>query len=281
MESRKLRMGQYNRLKVIKELDFGIYLDGHEDEILVPVRYVPEGTEIGDFLDVFIYRDSEDRIIATTLEPLVSVGEFAYLKVVDVTEFGVFLDWGLPKDLFVPIKQQRANMKLDDYFFVFAFLDSKTDRVLASAKVEDFMEEDTSALSDGMEVDIVPYEYTDMGIKALVNQRYLGVLYRDEIFRDVVLGQALKGFVKKVRDDKKIDLALVEQSYGRITSSKSGLYEKLIAADGFLPFTDKSEPTLIYNAFGVSKKDFKKSVGALFKEGKIRLESDGIYLLSR
>lgn len=279
MESRKLRMGQYNRLKVIKELDFGIYLDGFEDEILVPVRYVPEGTEIGDFLDVFIYRDSEDRIIATTLEPLVTVGEFAYLKVVDVTEFGVFLDWGLPKDLFIPIKQQRSNMKLGDLFLVFVYLDSKTDRVLASAKVEDFMEQDTSALTDGMEVELIPYEYTDMGIKALINQRYLGVLYRDEVFKDIELGKPIKGFVKKVREDKKIDLALDIQSYSRIKDSKSNIYEKVIASDGFLPFTDKSEPTLIYNTFEISKKDFKKSIGALFKEGKIRLESDGIYLV--
>lgn len=280
MENRKLRMGQYNRLKVVKELDFGIYLDGFEDEILVPVRYVPEGTAIDDFLDVFVYRDSEDRIIATTLEPLITVGEFAYLKVVDVTDFGVFLDWGLPKDLFVPIKQQRANMKLDDYFLVFAYLDSKTDRVLASAKVEQFMDEDTSELTVGMTVELIPFEYTDMGIKALINQRHPGVLYRDEVFKDIELGKTITGFVKKVREDGKIDLSLVAQSYSRITDSKSELYAKLIEANGFLPFTDKSEPALIYKTFGTSKKDFKKSVGALLKERKIRIETDGIYAVN-
>ena len=276
MGNRSIRMGQYNRLKVIKQLDFGIYLDGYTDEILMPTQYVPAEVEIGDFLDVFIYRDSEDRIIATTLEPYGTVGEFAYLTVNAVTPLGVFMDWGLPKDLFVPFKQQRDNMLIGKSFLVFIHLDTQTDRVVASAKIDRFLDEDISELSEGTQVELLPYEFTDLGIKALINQRYAGVLYHDEIFKPVELGKPIKGFIKKIREDQKVDLALVEQSYNRIEGSKSDLYAKLLAADGFLPFTDKSDPVLIHRTFGMSKKDFKKAVGGLLKEGKIKLQEDGI-----
>ena len=279
MGNRRLRMGQYNRLKVIKQLDFGIYLDGYEDEILVPKQYVPADIQIGDFLDVFIYRDSEDRAIGTTLEPYGTVGEFVYLTVTMVTSLGVFMDWGLPKDLFIPFKQQRDNMLLGKSFLIFIHLDTKTDRIVGSAKIERFLEEDISELSEGMQVDILPYEYTDMGIKALINQRHLGVLYRDEVFKNIELGKPTVGYIKKIREDQKIDLALLEQSYNRIEGSKSDLYTQLQEAQGFLPFTDKSAPELIYKTFGMSKKDFKKAVGGLLKERKIELKDDGMYLL--
>jgi uncharacterized protein len=279
MGNRNLRMGQYNRLKVLKQLDFGIYLDGYEDEILMPTQYVPANVEIG-FLDVFIYRDSEDRAIATTLEPYGTVGEFAYLTVNAVTSLGVFMDWGLPKDLFVPFKQQRENMVVGKSFLVFIHLDTQTDRIVASAKIERFLDEDVSELSEGMQVELLPYEYTDMGIKALINQRHLGVLYRDEVFKTIELGKPTIGFIKKIRSDQKIDLALTEQSYNRIEGSKSELYEKLMAANGFLPFTDKSDPALITRTFGMSKKDFKKAVGGLLKEKKITLKEHGIYGIS-
>lgn len=280
MGNRRLRMGQYNRLKVIKQLDFGIYLDGYEDEILMPTQYVPADVEIGDFVDVFIYRDSEDRAIATSLEPYGTVGEFAYLTVNAATSLGVFMDWGLPKDLFVPFKQQRDNMVVGKSFLVFIHLDTQTDRIVASAKIERFLDEDVSGLSEGMQVDLLPYEYTDMGIKALINQRHLGVLYRDEVFKNIELGKTITGFIKKIREDQKIDLALVEQSYNRIESSKSDVYQQLQAANGFLPFNDKSDPAAIYRTFGMSKKDFKKTIGGLLKEGKISIKEDGIHGLN-
>ncbi|MFN4145392.1 MAG: S1 RNA-binding domain-containing protein [Runella sp.] len=278
MANRRLRMGQYNRLKVIKQLDFGIYLDGYEDEILVPTQYVPTDIEIGDFLDVFVYRDSEDRAIATTLQPAATVGEFAYLKVTSVTPTGVFMEWGLPKDLLVPHKEQRQNMTVGKSYLVYIYLDKKTDRIVASAKVERFFDEDISDLTEGQEVELLPFEYTEMGIKALVNQRHLGVLYRDEVFKNFDLGQNMKGFIKKIRPDQKLDLALVPQSYERITDSKILIFEKLQASDGFLPFSDKSAPALIYETFGMSKKDFKKAIGGLLKEGKISLKNNGIYM---
>lgn len=277
MGNRHLRMGQYNRLKIIKRLDFGVYLDGYDDEILMPTQYVPADVEIGDFVDVFIYRDSEDRAIATTLEPYGTVGEFAYLEVTATNSIGVFMNWGLLKDLLVPFKQQRDNMIVGKSYLVFIHLDTKTDRIVASAKIERFLEEDISELSEGMEVELLPFEYTDMGIKALINQRYLGVIYRDQVFKNIELGKPTLGFIKKIREDQKVDLALVEQSYNRIEGSKNELFEKLQAAQGFLPFTDKSEPALIYRTFGMSKKDFKKAVGGLLKEGKILLKDDGIH----
>jgi len=279
MENRRLRMGQYNRLKVIKSLDFGIYLDGYEDEILMPTQYVPGNIEIGDFLDVFIYRDSEDRVIATTLEPYGTVGEFAYLTVNAVTSLGVFMDWGLPKDLFIPFKQQRENMVVGKSFLTFIYLDTKTDRILGSAVFERFLAEDISELSEGMEVELLPFEYTDLGIKAIINQRHLGVLYHGEVFKNIVLGKVTAGYIKKIREDQKIDVSLVEQSYSRIEGSKIDLEAKLKAANGFLPFTDKSDPVLIQRTFGVSKKDFKKAIGGLLKERKIALKEDGIYAI--
>ncbi len=277
MGNRHLRMGQYNRLKIIKRLDFGVYLDGYDDEILMPTQYVPADVEIGDFVDVFIYRDSEDRAIATTLEPYGTVGEFAYLEVTATNSMGVFMNWGLPKDLLVPFKQQRDNMIVGKSYLVFIHLDTKTDRIVASAKIERFLDEDISELSEGMEVELLPFEYTDMGIKALINQRHLGVIYRDQVFKNIELGKPTAGFIKKIREDQKVDLALVEQSYNRIEGSKNELFEKLPAAQGFLPFTDKSEPALIYRTFGMSKKDFKKAIGGLLKEGKILLKEDGIH----
>lgn len=277
MGNRHLRMGQYNRLKIIKRLDFGVYLDGYDDEILMPTQYVPADVEIGDFVDVFIYRDSEDRAIATTLEPYGTVGEFAYLEVTATNSTGVFMNWGLPKDLLVPFKQQRDNMIVGKSYLVFIHLDTKTDRIVASAKIEHFLDEDISELSEGMEVELLPFEYTDMGIKALINQRNLGVIYRDQVFKNIELGKPTAGFIKKIREDQKVDLALVEQSYNRIEGSKNELFEKLQAAQGFLPFTDKSEPALIYRTFGMSKKDFKKAIGGLLKEGKILLKEDGIH----
>jgi uncharacterized protein len=275
-ESRRLRVGQYNRLQVIKELEFGIYLDGYEDEILVPRVYVPEGIEIGDYLDVFIYRDSEDRLIGTTLEPKATVGEFAYLKVVDMNSLGAFMDWGLLKDLFVPFRHQKATMAVGKSCLVYLYLDTKTDRILATAKPEKYLDEDVSALKEGQTVELLPFEYTDLGIKALVDGRYEGVIYKSDLFKKVELGKVLPGFIKKIRLDNKLDLALVEQSYNRIEESKQLILDKLTQAGGHLPYTDKTDASVIYINFEMSKKDFKKAVGGLLKDRKIELRDDGM-----
>ena len=278
-ESAPLRLGHYNRLKVIKELDFGLYLDGYDgEEILIPRVYVPEGTQIGDFLEVFIYRDSEDRLIATTLKPYATVGEFAYLKVKDVSKLGVFLDWGLMKDLLVPFGEQTHKMGLGRSYLVYIYIDEESERIVASAKLDKFLENDSSKFTEGQEVSLIPYEYTDLGIKALIDKRVIGVIYKSEVFQDVILGEITKGFVKKIRTDTKIDLALVKQGYDRIDNVKSQIYDLLVSKEGFLPYTDKTDSEIIYRDLQMSKKDFKKAIGGLYRDGKVKLQDDGIYI---
>ena len=276
-ESAPLRLGHYNRLEVIKELDFGLYLDGYDgEEILIPRVYVPEGTQIGDFLEVFIYRDSEDRLIATTLKPYATVGEFAYLKVKDVSKLGVFLNWGLMKDLLVPFGEQTHKMGLGRSYLVYIYIDEESERIVASAKLDKFLENDSSKFTEGQEVSIIPYEYTDLGIKALIDKRVIGVIYKSEVFQDVVLGEVTKGFIKKIRTDTKIDLALVKQGYERIDNVKSQIYDLLVSKEGFLPYTDKTDSEIIYRDLQMSKKDFKKAIGGLYRDGKVKLQDDEI-----
>ena len=278
-ESAPLRLGHYNRLEVIKELDFGLYLNGYDgEEILIPRVYVPEGTQIGDFLEVFIYRDSEDRLIATTLKPYATVGEFAYLKVKDVSRLGVFLDWGLMKDLLVPFGEQTHKMGLGRSYLVYIYIDEESERIVASAKLDKFLENDSSKFTEGQEVSLIPYEYTDLGIKALIDKRVIGVIYKSEVFQDVILGEVTKGFIKKIRTDTKIDLALVRQGYDRIDNVKSQIYDLLVSKEGFLPYTDKTDSEIIYRDLQMSKKDFKKAIGGLYRDGKVKLKEDGVYI---
>jgi len=278
-ETAPLRLGHYNRLEVIKELDFGLYLDGYDgEEILIPRVYVPEGTQIGDFIEVFIYRDSEDRLIATTLKPYATVEQFAYLKVKDISKLGVFLEWGLMKDLLLPFGEQTHKMGLGRSYLVYVYVDEESKRIVASAKLEKFLENDTSKFTEGQPVALIPFEYTDLGIKALIDRRCIGVIYKSEIFQDIILGDLTQGFIKKIRDDKKIDLALVKQGYDRIDNIKSQIYALLVLKEGFLPYTDKTDAEVIYRDLQMSKKDFKKAIGGLYKDDKIKLEGDGIYI---
>jgi uncharacterized protein len=278
-ETAPLRLGQYNRLEVIKELDFGLYLDGYVEEILIPRVYVPEGTQIGQFLDVFIYRDSEDRLIATTLKPLAVVGDFAYLKVKDVSKLGVFMDWGLLKDLLVPFGNQLSKMGLGRSYMVYVYIDEETERIVATAKIDNHLEKDIAGLVEGQEVSLIPYEYTDLGIKALIDKKHIGIIYKSEVFQEVTLGQVTKGFIKKIRTDEKIDLSLLKQSYDRIDNVKFQIFTLLESNNGFLPYTDKTDSEVIYRDLQMSKKDFKKAIGGLYRENKIQLATDGIYIV--
>ena len=239
---------------------------------------MPEGTQISDFLEVFIYRDSEDRLIATTLKPYATVGEFAYLKVKDVSKLGVFLDWGLMKDLLVPFGEQTHKMGLGRSYLVYIYIDEESERIVASAKLDKFLENDSSKFIEGQEVSLIPYEYTDLGIKALIDKRVIGVIYKSEVFQEVVLGEVTKGFIKKIRTDTKIDLALVKQGYDRIDNVKSQIYDLLVSKEGFLPYTDKTDSEIIYRDLQMSKKDFKKAIGGLYRDGKVKLQDDGIYI---
>ncbi|NOY95558.1 MAG: GntR family transcriptional regulator [Chlorobi bacterium] len=272
-------IGKINNLEIVKEVDFGVYLDGEEDgEILLPKRYVPEGAGIGDVLEVFIYLDSEDRIIATTEKPLATVGEFAFLEVVAVTPFGAFLNWGLPKDLLVPFREQWQKMEVGRSFVVYIYLDHESKRIVASSKVEKFLDNLPVEFEVGEEVDLMIFGETELGYKAIVDDISTGILYKNEVFQTVKTGQLLKGYVKKIRDDEKIDLSLQKPTVGRFDEFTEKVLSFLKENDGSMPLTDKSPPELIYEMFGMSKKNFKKAIGALYKKRMIVIDEGTIRL---
>lgn len=273
-------IGKLNTLRVVKEVDFGLYLDGGEHgEILIPKRYVPEGTKLEDMLEVFIYLDSEDRIIATTEKPIIMVGEFAMLKVVSVTQMGAFLDWGLPKDLFVPFREQKMDMEEGKYYIVTVYLDYDSKRLVASAKIEKFLDNVPADYQAGEEVNLLIVSSTDLGFNAIINNKHTGVLYKNEVFQPLHKGDRVKGYIKKIREDEKIDLILQKPGYQKVDDISMGIVDILKKHNGFLPITDKTDPDEIYKVFGVSKKTFKKAIGSLYKLRIISIEDDGIKLV--
>jgi len=276
----KLEIGQTNHLKVIKELDFGIYLDGYDmGEILMPKQYVPAGTRPGDSLDAFIYFDSEDRIIATTLVPFAKVDEFAYLKVVSVNPTGAFLDWGLAKDILVPFREQKADMGEGRKYVVYIYLDEQSNRIAATAKVERYLNLEPSDYEVGEAVTLLVYQKTDIGFKAIINQKHLGMIHNSDIFMPIDIGVEMVGYIKQAKEDGKIDLLLQKPGYDTIDLMAQTLVDKLKANANFLPLTDKSSAEIIYHKLGMSKKTFKKAVGSLYKNRLIVIETDGIRLL--
>lgn len=272
-------IGRLNRLTVVKELDQGMYLDGDElGEILLPRRYVPQDCTPGTSIEVFIYRDSEDRIIATTEKPFAMVGEFAALKVVSVNPSGAFLDWGLDKDLLVPFREQKHKMAEGRTYVVYVYLDDKTDRIAASSRLDRFLGRKHVRFQQDQEVELLVCEQTDIGYKAIINNSHWGMLYKNEVFEQLEPGRHVKGFIKKLRDDGKIDLSLQKPGYEKVDDLTSRIIHILKERRGFIPVTDKSSPEIIYDLFGVSKKTYKKAVGALYKKRIISLEEDGIRL---
>ena len=275
-----LKIGEYNKLKIVKELDFGLYLDGlDKGEILLPRRYAPKKFEINEEIVVFIYTDSEDRLIATTLKPKAIVGDFALLKMISKNSFGAFYDWGLPKDLFVPKKEQRDDMTVGRSCIVYIYVDALTDRVVASTKAERFLNRETPEFKTGEEVDLLILKKTSLGYKAIINNTFSGVLYENEIFEPIKVGQQIKGYIKKIREDGKIDLSLQKSGFALVDDLAEKILEKLQDEDGYLNITDKSSPEDISSMFGVSKKAFKKAVGLLYKERTITIEEDGIKII--
>lgn len=274
-----VELGKYNQLEVVKEVDFGLYLDGGDDgEILLPTRYVPEGCRPGDMLNVFIYLDNEERLIATTLEPLVQVGEFACLEVAWVNEYGAFLDWGLMKDLFVPFREQKMKMLKGHRYVIHAHVDEDSYRIMASAKVERYLSKDMPPYEAAQEVDVMAWQRTDLGYKVIVDNRYSGLLYRNEIFQPLEPGMRLRAYVRQVRPDGKIDLSLQQDGGRKVKDFSTELLEYIKNHDGYIPLHDKSDAEEIYETFGVSKKTFKKGVGDLYKRRLIVLQEDGIRL---
>lgn len=274
-----IELGKFNQLEVVKEVDFGMYLDGGEEgEILLPTRYVPENCEIGDFLNVFLYLDIDERLIATTLTPLVQVGQFACLEVAWVNQFGAFLNWGLMKDLFVPFREQKMKMQVGRSYVVHAHIDEESYRIVASAKVERYLSKEFPEYAPEEEVDILIWQKTDLGFKAIIDNKYSGLLYENEIFRTLETGMRMKAYVKQVREDGKVDLILQKPGFEKIDDFAKTLLDYIKEHDGRIELTDKSPADDIYDTFGVSKKTFKKGVGDLYKKRLIALHEDGITL---
>jgi hypothetical protein len=280
MENTNYKLGDYNKLEVIKFTDFGLYLLAGEEEILMPNKYIPEGTKIGDILEAFIYLDSEDRPLATTLVPFAKVGDWAALKAVDAGKSGVFLDWGLEKDLLVPFSEQHKRMEVGKTYLVRVLIDEETYRIYATARLEQFLDLPDETLQEGQEVSLIVWEFTSLGTKMIINEKFQGVVYQNENFKNLFVGDKINGYVKKIRDDGKVDLSLRKQGIAETSDAKSVILQALALAENhFLPLHDDSSPQQIQWELQMSKKTFKKAVGGLLKEQKITLTDKGIKLL--
>lgn len=275
-----MELGKFNTLKVVKQVEFGIYLDGGvEGEILLPARYVPEGCKPGDELRVFIYLDNEERLVATTLTPKIQVGEFAYLEVNWVNQHGAFLNWGLMKDLFVPFAEQKMKMQMGKSYIVHAHVDEESYRIMASAKVERYLAKEQPPYKAGDEVHILIWQKTDLGFKAIVENQFAGLIYENEVFRPLHTGMELKAYVKQVRPDGKMDLTLQRSGQAHVVDFAQTLLNYIRQQGGTTTFNDKSAAEAIYDVFGVSKKTFKRAVGDLYKKRLIELTDTGIKLV--
>ncbi|CCZ36953.1 GntR family transcriptional regulator [Bacteroides fragilis] len=280
MKIMSIELGKFNQLEVVKQVDFGMYLDGGEEgEILLPTRYVPEDCKVGDWLNVFLYLDNEERLIATTLTPLVQVGEFACLEVSWVNQFGAFLNWGLMKDLFVPFSEQKMKMQVGNKYVIHAYIDDESFRIVASAKVDRYLSKEKAPYQPGEEVNILIWQKTDLGFKAIIENMYSGLLYDSEIFQTLHTGDTLKAYIKQVREDGKIDLILQKPGFEKVDDFSKTLYHYIADHGGRIGLNDKSPAEEIYDVFGVSKKTFKKAVGDLYKKRLILLHEDGIELV--
>ncbi|MDH1441437.1 S1-like domain-containing RNA-binding protein [Pseudomonas sp. GD03721] len=275
-------IGRMNSLQVVKHTDFGLYLDGGADgEILLPKRYIPKDTpsEVEDWLNVFIYLDSEDKLIATTLKPKIQLGEFASLKVVDINRVGLFFDWGLPKDLLLPHSEEKRPLQIGDYCVVYLYLDKRTRRLTATARLDRHLDKVPANYQVGQEVDLLVVERTDLGFKAIIDGKHWGLIHKNELFKFIRSGMREKGYIKELRADGKISLSLQPIGHEAASGLAEQIIERLRAHGGVLALGDKSPPELVAAHFRVSKGNFKKAIGGLYKQGLIRIHDDRIELL--
>ena len=275
-----VEIGKYNTLKIVKDLDFGVYLDGGDDlEILLPARYVPRNVKPGDEVEVFIYHDNEGRIIATTAKPLAVVGEFQWMECKSVNDMGAFLEWGLMKDLLVPFREQKMPMREGKWYLVYVHLDHVTKRIVASARVDKFLDNVPPVYEFNQEVDLLVADETEIGYKVIINNLHWGLIYHNEIYRRLERGEHLKGYIKEVREDEKIDVSLTRLGYEKVEGIAGIILDALKVQKGFLAVHDKSPADEIYSLFGCSKKSFKQAIGALYKKKLISIEPTGIRLI--
>lgn len=277
---KKITLGAYNLLKVVKKVDFGMYLDGGvEGEILLPTRYVPEECKIGDELNVFLYLDQDEKIIATTLEPLAKVGDFACLEVAWVNEYGAFLNWGLMKDLFCPFREQKMRMQKGERYIVYVKLDEESYRIMATAKVDKYLNQDKPAYKHGDEVDLLVQQKTELGFKVIIDNAYGGLIYDNQVFRPLHTGDRLKGYIDRVRPDGKIDVTIQPTGRRQTEEFSDVLLAYLQDNGGHCSLGDKSPAELIADRFKVSKKTFKKAIGDLYRKRLITISDEGIDLV--
>jgi predicted RNA-binding protein (virulence factor B family) len=274
-----IKVGEYNNLKVIREVAFGVYLDDGAEGILLPKRFMPENIKIGDDIKVFLYHDGEDRLIATTQKPKGILGDIVKLRTISVTPQGAFLDNGLMKDIFVPKSKQQRGMIPNGEYLVKIYLDEQTGRLAATEKIEPFLSNEELTVKVLDEVDLTVYRRTDIGYVVIINNLHTGVLHHNEIYRDITAGDQFKGFIKKIYPDNKIDVSAGKPGYNRVEDETQKILRLLNENDGYLPYYDKSYPEEIYSFFGMSKKTFKMTVGNLYKQKKISLEKTGIRLV--
>ena len=273
-----VQAGSYHTLKVVKRLDFGIYLDGEGTEILMPTRFVPKGVEEGDELTVFVYHDNEGRPIATTQLPNGAVGEIVLMRVKDKNNQGAFLDWGLMKDLFLPLSQQKSAIRVGGNYLVYIYVDEMTGRVAATEHISRYLSNEELTVKEGDEVDLVIWRETDLGYAVIINNRHEGLVHANEVFKDLYVGNKEKGFIKSIQSDNKINVSLGKKGYNRIEDETTKILRLLKENDGYLPYHDKSDPEEIYEFFGMSKKAFKMATGSLYKQRKITFTKTGIKL---
>ena len=277
-----IRLGKTNTLTILRQTTPGMFLGDDENEVvLLPNKYIEPNFEVGQQIDVFVYRDSEDRLIATRLKPYAEVGQFAYLNVSEVSKVGAFLDWGLEKDLFVPFKEQKQKMFEGYSYVVYIYIDEVTERIVASSKINKFISNEILTVNQGDEVDLLIYNETNLGFTCIINGSHKGLIYHNDVFTDLSIGDSTKGYVKLIREGNLIDLSLQNIGFKHVLSSTEKILEYLMTHDGYLGLTDKSSPDLIERRFDMSKSTFKKSIGILYRQRKVTLHDDSVRLVTK
>mgnify|MGYP001245188856 FL=1 len=274
-----IEIGKFNTLKILRDTEPGLFLgDGQDCEVLLPNRYVPQDFELDEMIDVFVYLDNEERLVAVTDIPYIQKGEFALLRCNAVNEFGAFMDWGMVKELFCPFVEQAFKMKEGGWYLVYCYLDEKTERLVASSKTNRFLTNNNLTVEMYEEVDLIVSHPSTLGMNVIINNSHLGLIYKDDIFKDLSIGDKIKGYIKKIREGNKIDVTLQKMGYRNIEPSAKELLKLISIHNGKLSITDKSSPEEIKSIAQMSKKSFKKAVGNLYKRRLISLKNDGIYL---
>jgi len=281
-----LEIGKYNTLTILRDTQVGLFLGNPEKDpegihdVLLPNKYVPKVFEIGEELIVFVYLDHEQRPVATTLVPYILLNEFALLRVNYINNIGAFMDWGMEKDILVPFKEQARPMEKGKRYLVYLYMDKQTNRLVASSKTNQFLSNDQLTVEKGEEVDLIVSHITDMGINVIINEQHKGLLYKDEVYDDAIrTGDRMRGYIKNIRPDNKIDVAIQAQGFESIEPNAEKILSELRASRGFLRLNDNSHPEDIKTVLKMSKKSFKKAIGSLYKEKLIEIKEDGIYLV--